>query len=239
MNNRQRRRQDDSHPMAYAVHGLTALGAALGFLALEAVIGGDFRAAFGWLGIALVVDAIDGPIARLIRIEDTAPRYDGRVLDLVVDYLTYVIVPAAILLQPEVMPHPHGLIAGTVIAAASALYFADTGMKTEDGWFKGFPAVWNVVMFYIVLFRPGATIALGGLVLLTVLMFLPAKFIHPFRVRPWRLLNVSLLILWFMASGWAVWQKFQPDVITRSVILTVGAYFLLLGLLRRSDPAED
>ncbi len=241
---RRRRQSEDERggegiAAAYLVHWLTASGAVLGFLALEAVIGGDLRAAFGWLAIALVVDAIDGPLARLIRITETAPRYDGRILDSVVDYLTYVLVPAAMLLQPEVMPHPHGLIAGVVIAGASALYFADTKMKSADGWFNGFPALWNIVLFHIVLFRPGEVVSLAAIAVLIVLMFAPVRFVHPLRVRALRLLSVSLAILWLMAAGWSVWQKFQPDVITRSVLIVVGVYFFLLGLLIRSKKQDE
>jgi len=241
---RRRRQSEDERggegiAAAYLVHWLTASGAVLGFLALEAVIGGDLRAAFGWLAIALVVDAIDGPLARLIRITETAPRYDGRILDSVVDYLTYVLVPAAMLLQPEVMPHPHGLIAGAAIAGASALYFADTKMKSADGWFNGFPALWNIALFHIVLFRPGEVVSLVAIAVLIVLMFAPVRFVHPLRVRALRLLSVSLAILWLMAAGWSVWQKFQPDVITRSVLIVVGVYFFLLGLLIRSKKQDE
>jgi len=224
---------------ANLVHLLTASGAVIGFLALEAVIGGDMRAAFGWLAIALVIDAIDGPLARLIRITETAPRYDGAKLDAVVDYVTYVLVPAAMLLQPEVMPHPHGMIAGAAIAGASALYFSDRGMTSPDGWFNGFPALWNIVLFHIVLFRPGEIASLAVIGVGLVLMFAPVRFVHPFRVRPLRLLTVSLAILWLMAAGWAAWQKFQPDVITKSVLIVVGVYFLLLGVLIRREKTED
>ena len=145
-----------SRTLAYGVHVLTALGAALGFLALRAVFIGDLAQAFIWLGAALMVDAVDGPLARRLKVKEQARRYDGAQLDLVVDFVTYVFVPAAMLLRPEVMTQPYGVIAGLVVTLASALYFADTGMKTDDWWFRGFPAVWNIVVFYIVAFAPPA-----------------------------------------------------------------------------------
>ena len=172
--------------MAYGVHVLTALGAALGFLALEAVISGDLTKAYLWLGAALFVDAVDGPLARWLNVTETASRYDGSLLDLVVDFITYVFVPAAMLLRPEMMAHPWGLVAGLLILIGSALYFADTEMKTEDWWFRGFPAVWNVVVFYLVVFRPPTVVSMVVVVVLTVCMFLPVVFVHPIRVRRWR-----------------------------------------------------
>jgi len=226
------------HVMAYGVHVLTALGAALGFLALEAVINGDLTLAFLWLATALLVDAVDGPLARWLNVSETASRYDGSLLDLVVDFITYVFVPAAMLLRPEVMPHPYGLVAGLIVLVGSALYFADTQMKTEDWWFKGFPAVWNVVIFYIVLFKPAALVSLTIVIVLAAMMFLPVVFVHPVRVKRWRALTMGVLVLWCMAAGWALWQKLDPGFICRSVLLGGAVYFLGLGFLR-DLPEED
>ena len=223
--------------MAYGVHVLTALGAALGFLALESVISGDLAAAFRWLAIALLVDAVDGPLARWLNVSETASRYDGATLDLVVDFITYVFVPAAMLLRPELIGHPWGLIAGLMVLIGSALYFADTQMKTEDWWFKGFPAVWNVVLFYIVVFRPPTFVTLAIVVVLAAMMFLPVVFVHPVRVRRWRALTMGMLVLWCMAAGWALWQKLDPGWICRAVLLAGAVYFLGLGFLR--DLPED
>jgi len=223
--------------MAYGVHVLTALGAALGFLALEAVISGDLTKAYLWLGAALFVDAVDGPLARWLNVTETASRYDGSLLDLVVDFITYVFVPAAMLLRPEMMAHPWGLVAGLLILIGSALYFADTEMKTEDWWFRGFPAVWNVVVFYLVVFRPPTFVSMIVVVVLTVCMFLPVVFVHPVRVRRWRALTMGMLVLWCMAAGWALWQKLDPGWICRAVLLAGAVYFLGLGFLR--DLPED
>ena len=220
------------HVMAYGVHVLTAFGAALGFLALYAVISGDLTKAFVWLSVALVVDAVDGPLARWLNVSNNASRYDGAVLDLVVDFITYVFVPAAMLLRPEVMPHPWGLIAGLLVMIGSALYFADTGMKTEDWWFKGFPAVWNVVIFYLVAFTPGLGVAMTVIVVLTAMMFLPVVFVHPVRVRRWRPVTMAVLALWGVACAVTLWERMQPDPMTRFVLLGAAVYFLGLGFLR-------
>lgn len=218
--------------MAYGVHVFTALGAALGFLALEAVISGDLTKAFMWLAVALLVDAVDGPLARWLNVSNNASRYDGATLDLVVDFITYVFVPAAMLLRPEIMPHPWGLVAGLMVMIGSALYFADTGMKTEDWWFKGFPAVWNVVIFYIVAFHPSLGVAMTVIVVLTAMMFLPVVFVHPVRVRRWRPVTMAVLGCWCVACMVTLVERMQPDMITRVVLLGGAVYFLGLGFLR-------
>lgn len=226
------------HVMAYGVHVFTALGAALGFLALEAALSGQIVACFGWLGVALFVDAADGPMARRLNVTETASRYDGATLDLVVDFITYVFVPAAILLRPEILPQPYGLVAGLIITIGSALYFADTKMKTEDWWFLGFPAVWNVVVFYIVVFLPPAWLALTVVVVLTAMMFLPVVFVHPVRVRRWRPMTMVVLVVWSLAALSAiVIEKLAPAFWTKAILLAGAVYFLGLGFLRDKPEA--
>jgi phosphatidylcholine synthase len=222
--------------LAYGVHVLTALGAALGFLALQAVFTGDLTQAFVWLGVALVVDAVDGPLARRFAVTERARRYDGAQLDLVVDFVTYVFVPAAMLLRPEVMTQPYGVIAGLVVTLASALYFADTGMKTDDWWFRGFPAVWNIVVFYIVAFAPPSWLALAVILIATALMFLPVVFVHPVRVRRWRWLTMTMLALWAIAAGATLWHGMAPDIWSKAGLALAACYFVGLGLARARVP---
>ncbi len=220
------------HVMAYGVHVFTALGAALGFLALYAVINGNLTQAFGWLGVALFVDAVDGPLARKFNVTETASRYDGALLDLVVDFITYVFVPAAMLLRPEVMPAPWGLVSGLMIMIGSALYFADTEMKTEDWWFRGFPAVWNVVIFYLVVFTPPVWLSLIIVAVLTLMMFLPVVFVHPVRVKRWRALTMGVLALWCLCAGFTWSSGLAPGFAVKTVLLGGAVYFLGLGFLR-------
>jgi phosphatidylcholine synthase len=218
--------------MAYGVHVFTALGAALGFLALEAVIRGDLTLAFWWLGAALAVDAADGPMARRLNVTETASRYDGATLDLVVDFITYVFVPAAMLFRPEVMAQPWGIVSGLIITLGSALYFADTTMKTDDWWFRGFPAVWNVVVFYIVIFTPPTPVSFAIITVLAALMFLPVIFVHPFRVKRWRTVTMAVLAAWGIATFMALLQKLQPALWVKAVLLGSCIYFIFLGWLR-------
>ncbi len=218
--------------LAYGVHVFTALGAALGLLSLQAVIAGDLAWAFGWLAAALAVDGLDGPLARRLRVKELAKRYDGAQLDLVVDFITYVFVPAAMLLRADVMAQPWGLLCGLVVTLASALYFADTGMKTDDWWFRGFPAVWNIVAFYIVVLTPPVWVSVAVVIVATVLMFAPVIFVHPVRVRRWRGLTLTMLVAWGLAAAWSLQADLRPDWLVKAALLVTAGYFVLLGLMR-------
>src|SRR5262249_41517143 len=129
---------------AFCVHILTASGAALALLALMAAVHGEWALMFLWLGVALVADAIDGPIARALNVKEVLPRWSGDVLDLVVDFTTYVFVPAYAVASSGLMPGALGLVGGIIIVVTGTLYFADRNMKTTDNFFRGFPAVWNL-----------------------------------------------------------------------------------------------
>lgn len=226
------RKRTPLHVMAYGVHVFTALGAALGFLALKSVLEGNIAQCFIWLAVALIVDAADGPMARQLNVQETASRYDGATLDLVVDFITYVFVPAAVLLRPEVMEAPWGLAAGMLITIGSALYFADTTMKTQDWWFRGFPATWNIVVFYLVIFKPPSMLSFAIVAILTAMMFLPVVFVHPVRVVRLRGLTIAALVIWAVASALALWQNLAPDWPVKAVLLACVVYFFGLGFIR-------
>jgi len=213
------------------VHVLTALGAALGFLALMAAVRGDWPMMLFWLGVALVVDAVDGPLARGLKAERRLPRWDGRALDLVVDFTTYVFVPAYAIAASGVLPAEWGVLAGAVIVVTSALYFADTRMKTHDNRFRGFPGLWNVVIFYLLLLRPDPQVALAAVAVLVILTFLPVRFVHPLRVRRLRLLTLLLLGVWIALAAVAVFDSLKPEPMVVTWLNVIGVYFLLIGLL--------
>lgn len=218
---------------AYAVHALTASGAAFALLSLLAAMQGDPAEAFFWLGVALVADGIDGPLARRIGIADRVPAINGETLDLVVDFTTYVFVPAAILIASGLAPFGLLVFLGCVIVASAAVYFADTRMKTEDNWFAGFPAVWNLVVFYLLIF-PLPPIIMAVLVLLTALaQAFPVVFVHPIRVQAFRPLTISMLVVWAIAACVAIFENLQPDLYTRIALLVTLIYFVGLGILRR------
>jgi len=217
---------------AFAVHLLTASGVGLGLLALLAAHERRFAAMFIWLGLALLVDGIDGPLARRFRIREVLPDWSGDILDLTVDYLNYVIVPAYALVLSGLIPEPLSHAAGIAIAITSALYFADLRMKTADAYFRGFPAIWNVVVFYLLLFRPGPELTLGLVVLLCIMTFVPVPFLHPFRVVKLRSLTLVLLAAWSALALTAIAYDLSPPPAVMIGLLVLAVYFIAAGLIR-------
>jgi phosphatidylcholine synthase len=221
----------------FGVHLLTASGAALGLLALMAAVERRWALMFLWLGIALVVDAIDGALARRLAVAQVLPRWSGDVLDLVVDILTYVFVPAFAIVAGGIVPEPIAVLLGLLIVVTGTLYFADTRMKSVDNYFLGFPAVWNAVAFYLFLLRPAPWLAALAVVVLAAMTFVPIPFVHPFRVRRLRLFNAGLLAAWAVLAALALWHDFAPAAWVSFGLSAVGLYFLGAGLMRRAAPA--
>ncbi len=214
------------------VHILTASGVALGLLALLAAHERRWTAMFLWLGLALLVDGIDGPLARSLRVKDTLPNWSGEVLDLVVDYLTYVLVPAYALVVSGLLTPPFAIAAGIAIVVTGALYFADRRMKTADDYFRGFPAVWNLIIFYLFIFRPTETMSLVVIALFSIMTFVPVSFLHPLRVKRLRAANIALLVLWTAFAAIALYYDLSPPPAAAIILLAIGFYFLAAGLLR-------
>ncbi len=234
-----RHRGDAAHRYrAFSVHVFTASGAAIAFLALTAAIEQKMGLAFAWLGLALLVDGIDGTFARAWAVKKYAPQLSGDVLDLVVDYTTYVFVPAVILLMSDLYPHWLLATQGAIIVLSAALYFASNTMKTEDYWFRGFPAVWNLVVFLILTFQPPALITTIAIIALALAQASNFIFVHPVRVRMLRPLTLTLLVIWSIAGIVAILEDMKVDPITQWVLGLIALYYLMLGLLRRAPKAD-
>lgn len=219
----------------FLVHILTASGAGLALLAMIAAVRNDWPQMFMWLGVALAVDAIDGPLARLFDVGERLPRWSGDTLDLVVDFTTYVFIPAYVIAEAGMLPPPIAAIAGVLVAVTGALYFADGNMKTEGNYFSGFPAVWNVIVFYLLLLNPGPAAVAVSVLTLCILTFVPIKFVHPFRVRRYRALTITLLALWMILAWLAVSQGLKPSFWVDAALCLIALYFLGFGLLPIPD----
>ena len=217
---------------AFAVHIFTASGAAVAFGALIAAIQGEFTVMFALLGAALLIDGVDGFFARRLRVAEVLPRWSGEVLDHVIDYLTYVFVPALALATGAILPERLAVPAALAIVVSSALYFADKEMKTNDGFFRGFPVLWNLVVFYLFLTHPPPSISLAVVAVLIVLTFVPFKFVHPLRAQRWAPANLALLVLWGVLAFTAVAYHLVPPPIVVLGLLLNGAYFVAVGLVQ-------
>jgi phosphatidylcholine synthase len=220
---------------AFAVHILTASGTALAFAALILAVDARWPAMFLTLGVALLVDGIDGPLARRFDVVGVLPRWSGETLDLVVDFLTYVFVPAYAIAASGLLPTGYVIAAGIVICMSGALYFADSRMKTDDNHFRGFPAVWNLAAFYLFLLQPPAWLTVLSVIVLAVLTFLPVQFVHPLRVATRRLLNIALLAVWAVLAATALYFQFDPGEAVEGILVLIAVYFFVAGFIPTRD----
>ena len=181
---------------AWAVHGFTASGAVLGFLAIISILNNDLVGAFLWLGLALLIDGIDGTLARKIGVLDKTPNIDGSTLDNVIDYLNYVIIPALMIYWFQMVPNGWEIILPAGMFAVSLYTFANMNMKTNDYYFSGFPAVWNIVVLYFYILNTHPIINVIIILFLFIFTFIPIKFVHPLRVKKIRNLTIFCTVLW-------------------------------------------
>ena len=214
---------------ALSVHLLTAVGAVLSMLAMLAAVKSEWSLMFLWLVVAFVVDGIDGPLARRYEVTRNWPTYDGVLMDLIIDYLTYVFIPAFALFQSGLLSGWTGWFAIIVIVYGSVLYFADTRMKTKDNSFAGFPGCWNMVVIVLFAVKPHWVIILAVVVALTVAMFLNIKFIHPVRTERWRWISLPAAIGWVVFAGWAAWVDFHPASWANWGLVLTSLWLLLAG----------
>lgn len=218
----------------WSVHALTASGAVIAFLAFIAVEQSQPRLALLWLGVALIVDGIDGPLARLAKVGERTPRLDGSTLDLVVDYLNYVFVPAVLIYRAGLLPASYGLVFVALILLSSLYTFARTDMKTADNFFRGFPALWNAIAFYLFMLRPGPLAGAVAVAVFAVLTFAPVHFVHPLRVRGYQPFLGLATALWGLGSL----SLLAPDLgsdwirVLLAVSLTGAGALIAIGLLR-------
>jgi len=221
---------------AFAVHVFTACGAACALLALLAAVGAQWPQMFLWLGLALIIDGVDGTFARRLRVAEVLPRWSGDSLDLVVDIVTYVFVPAYAIAASGLLPPSVAVALGLVVAVTGSLYFADRRMKTTDHYFRGFPALWNVAAFYLFLLKPPSWLGAALVATLAALTFVPFHFIHPVRIPHLRALTMAALIVWALLAILAVLNNLEPGFWTVATLCILAIYFVGIGFLRRHHP---
>jgi phosphatidylcholine synthase len=221
---------------AFAVHVFTACGAGCALLALIAAVNAQWAVMFVWLGIALGIDGVDGTFARRLQVAKLLPRWSGDVLDLVVDILNYVFVPAYGLAASGLLPKRAAVPLGLLIVVSGALYFADRLMKTSDYYFRGFPALWNVAAFYLFILKPEPWAGAGAIVALAVLTFVPFYVVHPLRITHWRGGTTVALAAWAMLALAAVAQDLNPPLWIGAALCALAIYFVAIGFFRRHHP---
>jgi phosphatidylcholine synthase len=194
--------------LGWCVHGYTALGlVAAAMIAALVVRGGP--AAFGWafllMALATIVDSTDGTLARRVRIREVVPGFDGRRLDDIIDFLNYTFLPILLVWRAEILPA--GQDFWLIFPLLASIYgFCQVKVKTDDGYFLGFPSLWNVVAFYLYVLPLGSWASLGVIVILAVFTFVPSKYLYP--SQPGRLNQVATIlgVVWAVPLGWLLWR---------------------------------
>lgn len=223
---------------ALSVHLLTATGAVLSMFAMLAAVDSEWSLMFLWLVLALIVDGIDGPLARRYQVEKNFPIYDGVLMDLIVDYLTYVFIPAYALFKSGMLDGWTGWFAIIAITYGSVVYFSDTRMKTKDKSFAGFPACWNMVVLVLFAVQPSQWVALVIVVALTVAMFLNLKFIHPTRTKRWNWVSLPVSLVWVIAAAWSAYTDFNAGPVAHWALIAASLYLSFAGIAQQIIPAR-
>ena len=221
---------------ALLVHLFTASGAVLSMLAMLAAVEEKWSLMFLWLVVALIVDGIDGPLARHFHVKTYWPTYDGVLLDLIIDYLTYVFIPAFALFQSGLLPGWTGWCAIIVITYASVIYFVDTRMKTKDNSFAGFPACWNMVVLVLFAIEPNFYLMLAVIVALAATMFTNLKFVHPVRTDRWRWITLPVALLWVGFAARSAWVDFAAGELAHWGLAATSVYLLVAGVAQQLFP---
>ena len=215
---------------AWLAHLYTATGAVLAFLAATAAIEDDYRTAFLWLGAQVVVDATDGVLARRARVAERLPWFNGAKLDDIIDYLTYVFVPALIVWRGAFVPEGLALTVGAAMLLSSAYGFNRDDAKTEDHFFTGFPSYWNIVVLYLMLAGWPAAVNAAILLACAGLVFVPIRYVYPSRTPVWRLPTNALGALWGIAMLAMLWRYPTPSPRLFLLSLTFPVYYVALSL---------
>ena len=220
---------------AWLVHMFTGSGAVLALLALVAIEQQRWHLALLWLFVAIVVDGIDGTFARWAQVKQQAPRIDGDALDLIVDYLTYVFVPTIFMWKAGLIPAEFALVLAAAIQFSSLYLFSRSDMKTDDNYFRGFPALWNLIAFYLFVVEAGPTAGAIATVAFVALTFAPVHFVHPFRVRDYGRWLPALAAVWALATVALLWPD-PPDTVRLTLLgLSLGTAAIMLAMgFRRS-----
>ncbi len=217
---------------AWSVHAFTATGAFFGLLGLFAAIDQDWRMVFIWMIIATFVDAIDGFFARMANVKKVIPYFDGALLDNIIDYFTYVLLPAAIVyLHPSLVPGRNiAILAVAIMSMTSGYQFCRTDAKTEDHTFLGFPSYWNVVVMYLILLLPNPWVSFGILVLCGILVFIPIKYAYPSRMLRFQTPTLTLAYVWGIILAVAIFMFPNHPVWLVNVSLLYAVYYVGISL---------
>ena len=217
--------------LAWLAHLYTASGAVCAFLAARAVIDFDYPAAFFWLGVQVVVDATDGALARALRVSERLPWFNDSKLDDIIDYLTYVFVPALLVWRAILVPDAWTVFVTAAMLLSSAYGFNRDDAKTDDHFFTGFPSYWNIVVFYLLILKLSPVVNAVILVGLAVMVFVPIRYVYPSRTPTLRTLTLLLGSGWAVLLAGIIWMWPSPPSWVAIASLLFPVYYLVLSLV--------
>ena len=210
----------------FAIHLFTGLGAVCALLAVEGILAGEWTKVFLWLGVAFLIDGVDGPIARAVDVQAELPRFSGEHIDLVIDYLTYVFIPALVLLAANRLPEQFGYVFSALILLTSLFHFSDVESKANDQAFVGFPAIWNILAFYVFALDLSQVTTAVLIMLASFATFLPLHWVHPIRVTLFRPVTLTFTAAWALAAIFTVLSGFPASPAVQVVLVGVAIYGL-------------
>ena len=225
------------------VHIFTASGLIPVMFSVDAIWQGEAYLALLWLEVAMIVDGLDGPMARGLEVSKHLPQIDGAILDHVIDYVSYCFIPALIVYRFDLVPEGWAIPATSLLLMSSLYTFANRELKTPENDFRGFPALWNIVVFYMIMFETGPMTNLALIGFLSIMVFAPILVAHPIRVVSMRRITIPALIVWTGLVGVHLWHGHQgglaPDLPTAIRILFWGLsfYFVFLSAWRSATLA--
>ena len=221
--------------LSYLVHLFTTSGVLLSFFALVASIEQNLELVFFYLALALFIDGIDGSLARMVDVKRHTPHINGENLDNIIDYLNYVFVPVFVIYWLDFVPADLEIISAFIILAVSCYTFANSNIKTSDFYFSGFPALWNIVILYFYILDTDPFINFLTICFLAIFTFIPIKYLHPFRVKKFRQLSLSILAVWMITTVIILYFKeLNENLLKTAFTLWVisNIYFIILTLIR-------
>ncbi|WKZ38154.1 MAG: hypothetical protein QY332_09445 [Anaerolineales bacterium] len=225
--------------LAWGVHLFTATGAVWGLLAILAIFDGDYRMMIVWMIVAMLVDGFDGVLARWADVKKFAGGVDGALLDNIIDYLNYVLVPVLFIVTTDYLPAPAKFFTACLILLTSAYQFTQTDAKTDDNHFKGFPSYWNVAALYMLLMNLPAWVNFGFLMLFNIMVFIPIKYIYPSRNSYLRQLTLALTYLYGVIGIWGLLQYPNHPSWFLWVSFIYVFYYIVLSLAPKKKANAD
>jgi phosphatidylcholine synthase len=217
--------------LPWLAHLYTASSAVIALLATIAIFEYRFRAAFLWLALTIIIDSSDGVLARAVHVTQRLPWFNGAKLDDIVDYLTYVFVPALLVWRSLLVPASWTIPVASAMLLASGYGFNREDAKTSDHFFTGFPSYWNIVVFYLFVMHASQMLNAIILLVLAVFVFVPIRYLYPSRTPQWRLMTIALGLIWGVMLLVMLWELpvVSPLLLWGSLLFPI--YYVVLSLI--------